>query len=117
MAYVILARGDGRIFLLTESLSAITCLTLNIVAYTYWGLNGLGVAYVVWYLIYMLIVGIIYRFRYNLSLGKGVLRLALLSTFVALISIVGYFVLGWYIPAAIGTIFIPIAIKRILRKK
>ena len=116
MAYVILARGDGKIFLLTETTSAITCITLNIIAYTHWGIDGLGVAYMVWYIIYALIVGIIYRYRYHLHLGKGVAKLATFSFVVAMTCILGYFYIGWYIPAAIGVSLLPYAVKKILRK-
>lgn len=71
MAFVILARGDGRVFLVTESLSAAFGLALNIVFYQYWGLAGLGVSYLVWYLIYTIIIAVVYYHHYKLSLGKS----------------------------------------------
>ena len=117
MAYVILARGDGKIYLLTESASAITSIVLNIVAYSNWGLDGLGVAYVMWYIIYTLIIGIVYRGRYNLTLGKGITQLTLFASATSIISVVGYFYIGWIIPLVVGLALLPFAVKRILRKK
>ena len=117
MAYVILARGDGKIYLLTESASAITSIVLNIVAYSNWGLDGLGVAYVMWYIIYTLIIGVVYRGRYNLKLGKGITQLSLFASATSIISVVGYFYIGWIIPLVVGLALLPFAVNRILRKK
>ena len=73
LAFVILARGDGRLFLLTETLSALTSLALNILFYTHWGLEGLGIAYDVWYIIYTVIVAVVYFGYYRLTLGRSCL--------------------------------------------
>ena len=117
MSFVILARGDGKIFLITETTSAITYITLYIIAYNNWGLDGLGIAYMAWYIIYTIIIGIVYKYRYNLSIGKGLERLATLTTATSIASVIGFLYCGWYIPAAIGLIFTPIAFRRIFRKK
>lgn len=73
LAFVILARGDGRLFLVTETLSALTSLALNILFYTRWGLEGLGAAYDVWYLLYTIIVAVVYFGYYRLTLGRSCL--------------------------------------------
>lgn len=114
MAFVILARGDGRLFLLTETSSAIISVGLNIVFYEQWGLTGLGVSYVVWYLSYALIVWLVYRYKYNLKLGHGIGKLIAFAFAMGLMSLFLSNYVGWWataILAAIGTIF---ALKRIL---
>ena len=73
VAFVILARGDGKVYLLVESLDALVGITLNITFYKMWGLNGLGASFVAWYLIYTLIVTTVYLFRYRLRLAPGML--------------------------------------------
>ncbi|MCH5346319.1 MAG: oligosaccharide flippase family protein [Muribaculaceae bacterium] len=82
MAIVILARGDGRLFMLTEGLSAIVAIVLNILGYKMSGLVGLGASYVVWYLTYTLIVYIVYRRRYQLTISRGIglLSLSIIAT-------------------------------------
>lgn len=115
MAYVILARGNGKIFLLTESASAVTCITLNIFAYRYWGLEGLGMAYVAWYIIYTLIVGCVYYFHYRLHLGKRMYQLISLAIAMAIICVTGYKYLGWYVPALAALAIIPFSIKHLIR--
>ncbi len=70
MSFVILAKGDGRIFMFTELASCIAALTLNIIGYRYGGFAGLGYAYCGWYVIYTIIIGTVYTKRYNLSIDK-----------------------------------------------
>lgn len=88
MAFVILARGDGRVYLITEISSAMVCIALNILFYEMWGLDGLGISYVVWYFIYTLIVWTVYKFKYGMTLGRkmGLLIVAAVTiSFVAAI--------------------------------
>ncbi len=117
MAYVILTRGDGKVYLVTESLSAITCITLNILAYNLWGLEGLGFAYMAWYIIYTIIIGAVYHIRYNLRLNSEIIRLATIATLAIVISAIGFIYVGWYIPAIVGLVFTPIAYRRIIRRR
>lgn len=79
MAFTIVARGDGFVYILTEGLDALISVPLCLWAYTSWGLTGLGVAYIVWYILYALIAGIVYYRRYRMRLSGGVVRLSLIS--------------------------------------
>ena len=79
MAYTLLARGDGRIYLLTESLSGIAFLLLSYWGYHLGGLYGLGLAYSAWYVIYTLIVGIVYFSRYKMNLNRRVVLLSMVA--------------------------------------
>jgi len=71
LSYVMLAKGDGRIFVLTETVSAAVFLALSIAGYRYGGNAGLGCAYAGWYAVYMAIVWIVYRRRYAMRLARG----------------------------------------------
>ncbi len=70
MSYVILARGDGRIYMVTEFIDAVVVLTLNIVAYHLFGIPGLGLSYTVGYLLYLLVISVVYTRRYHLRLPR-----------------------------------------------
>lgn len=72
MAYAILARGDGRVYVFTELSSAVSYLALNIPMYLHFGYRGLGVAYVMWYGAYAAVCYGVYRYRYGLRLRRGV---------------------------------------------
>lgn len=117
MAFVILARGDGRTYLVTESVSALCCLPLNIVAYNCWGIAGLGYAYCVWYMLYTIIVGFVYFRRYGLYITS---RIALLCFLVLAVSVLAALLshnFGWIptsiLAAAVSCITL-VAMKRML---
>ncbi|MDE6135320.1 MAG: oligosaccharide flippase family protein, partial [Muribaculaceae bacterium] len=75
IAYVMLARGDGRAYILTECISAVCYLAIGIPFFAQWGFPGLGAGYVLWYMIYLAVVYSVYRVRYGLSLAKGITEL------------------------------------------
>lgn len=102
MAFTMLARGDGRVFLITESVSAVLCVTLNIGFYHLWGLSGLGVSYIVWYLFYTIIVAIVYCRRYGMSVNRRAISLAIVSMAVCSIAAAASLTAGWAIPALIS---------------
>ena len=71
LAFTILAKGDGKTYLWTEVASAVINLVLNIVFYRWWGLTGLGVAFLVSYLLYSIIVAVVYFGMYRLRVTRA----------------------------------------------
>ncbi len=71
LAFTILAKGDGKTYLWTEVASAVINLVLNIVFYRWWGLTGLGIAFLVSYLLYTLIIAVVYFKTYRLSVTRA----------------------------------------------
>lgn len=82
MAFVILAKGDGKMFLVTEGVSDFIGFGLNIWFYHLWGLTGLGISFMVWYVIYTLIIYVVYRWHYGLHLTLS----SIFTTLLALVS-------------------------------
>lgn len=82
MAYTLLARGDGRVYLLTESLSGAAFLLLSYIGYRTGGLDGLGIAYSVWYGLYVVIVGVVYFRRYRMHINRKVVLLSAVAVVV-----------------------------------
>lgn len=72
MGFVILAGGDGRIYLITEVTSAIVGLVLNIWGYHIGGLAGLGLSFVAWYAIYSLMLAVVLSRTYNIHTSSRV---------------------------------------------
>lgn len=85
MAFVMLTRGDGKIFLLTDTISATLSVVLFIAGYHIGGFLGMGVAYMIWYASYAIIVYVVYRRYYGLKLSRGVMKLYALVTVMLLI--------------------------------
>ncbi len=110
MAYVILARGDGVIYLLTESLSSVLYLVLCVAGFRNGSLAGLGCAYVMWYVLYTIIVFAVYRCRYHMGGVGRPLSLSLsVSMIVAAQATVCY--QGYYLAATIvSCVVVPVAL-------
>lgn len=71
MAFVILAKGRGRLFFISEAADTVIYLLLYIISYNLWGLDGFGYAFVAWYFTYTLIVAFCYFRIFKLKLGKS----------------------------------------------
>lgn len=107
IAYTILARGDGKVFVFTEFASAVVYLSLHIPLFRLFGFEGLGAAYTLWYFIYFLIVYAVYRRYYRLRLYRGPSILIVIGVCVAAITLAGYYTAGPWITLAV--VFIPTA--------
>lgn len=81
-SYVILARGDGRMYVLSEVVADGTGLVFNIVGYRMFGIYGLGLAFAAWQMVSIAIVYAIIRYRYRISLSRRIILLTGLSVVV-----------------------------------
>lgn len=90
MAYTIIAKGDGKTYLLTESVDALIGLGLNIVLYRLYGLLGIGVAQVAWYALYALMIAAVYFGRYRLRVSRGATLSIALSALLSAIMIFAF---------------------------
>ena len=82
--FVILARGDGKTYVITESISAVVGLVLNILFYRWWGITGLGLAFLTWYVVYTVIIAVVYWGHYHMTLSRASLLNWLWALVVAL---------------------------------
>ncbi len=116
IAYVILAKGDGRTYIVSETLSAAIGLTLNILGYKYFGWMGLGVSYVLWYMCYTVIVFVIYRWRYRMRIARGIWAILALGLFISALTLVLYQYAWWLPLVALLPWLLPIAVKKLLHR-
>lgn len=120
MSYVILAKGDGRTFLMTESLSAVAGLALNIICYRWWGMAGLGVSYTLWYLLYVIIIAWVYCVRYSQSIPPRLVLFVVLTLCLTVGAIVAASItspLFMLIPAVISGLLSLRSLHRLLINK
>lgn len=103
MSFVILAKGDGPTFIVTESLSAVAGLALNILGYEFFGIAGLGLSYTLWYLLYILIVSFVYFRRYRLHMPPGLMLTGTGAVAVTTLSAAAGLCFGalWVLPVAL----------------
>lgn len=100
MAFVMLAKGDGKIFLITETLSAVTVLALNMLCFHLWGIDGLGYSYLASYALYTIIVGVVYFGVYKLTMSTRCFVNLLLALMVCVAMVVAVEMKAWAV--AIG---------------
>jgi O-antigen/teichoic acid export membrane protein len=68
MGYVYLAKGNGQLFLIMEVISGIVVLLLNILFYYFFGINGLGISFILTYLFGMVFSYFVLKGKYHFSL-------------------------------------------------
>jgi PST family polysaccharide transporter len=117
MAYVILAKGDGKMYIVSEILSATIGLCLNITGFKYGSWTGLGISYILWYAIYTIITYAIYRFRYHMTLNHGIWLQLAIGLIISIATLAMRFAIAWWLPLVIVLPWlVPLTIKRLMRK-
>ncbi len=74
IAYSFLAKGDTTAFFWSELVAIIYTTAFNILGYMYWGLTGLGISFLVGYIVYLIQVWIIAGKRYHIYFQKGIYK-------------------------------------------
>jgi len=85
MGYIYLAKSEGRLFLILEIISGSIILGLNLFCYHLYGLNGLGVSFIISYFLGILVSYYILRVKYQISFPlKQYARMIFTYSFVVL---------------------------------
>jgi O-antigen/teichoic acid export membrane protein len=74
MGYVYLAKGDGRLFVIMEVISGSVILASNLILYYYFGLNGLGLSFIVTYLLGVIFSYYVLRRKYQFKMPEKFIR-------------------------------------------
>lgn len=83
MSIAILARGDGRTYMLLEIFASLTYFGLSIAAWNLGGLQAMGIAYMMLFIIDSSAVAIVLYKRYGLRLSRSIIVLLCVSTALA----------------------------------
>ena len=91
MGYVILVKGDSGLFMKTDIVFNALYITIIITGYHYFGLLGVGIGFLIYYIIHFVGIKVITFYRYNLYLDKSFNRV-----FLACLLLCGItFILGY----------------------
>ncbi len=71
MGYIFIAKGDSKIFIKNAVVFNSLLLGFNIAGYYYGGLVGLGISFLVYYIVHLILVGIITKVAYNFYFPKS----------------------------------------------
>jgi len=95
VAYLIIAKGDSRLFFISELTTNIYVMGLNMLGYHWQGLEGLGISFLVGYLLYFSQVFIISRIKYSFTYKTAFYRVFSIQILLA----VGCFVVSRFLSA------------------
>lgn len=120
MSFSILAWGDGRTFLWTEALSSVIYLGCNCLFYKLWGITGMGVAYLLWYALYTLIIGWVYIKKYGYRINRGAVGLTVTALLAVGVAAASRTLLGWEYAGGVAlaaSLFSLMIFRRIFRRR
>jgi O-antigen/teichoic acid export membrane protein len=83
IAFVFIAKGDAKMFIGVELLINFLMLVINFVGYSFWGLSGLGIAFLLTYVFYLLQVLYISRKRYMFQFSSSLKKIFLIQLFLS----------------------------------
>ena len=75
IGYILLAKAESKLFLITETISSAVTFALNILGYYLYGLIGLGVAAALGFVSYMVMIYIIARKRYDFEYSASFIKM------------------------------------------
>lgn len=79
LGFIILAKGNNKLFLIVEIIANVLVLIFNILFYKYYGLIGLGVSLLIGYAIVTVMMLSVLKVKYNFQFFKGVYGILLFS--------------------------------------
>lgn len=71
MGYILIAKGDSKMFIRTAVFFNVLSLVMNICGYYFYGLEGLGISFLVYYSLHFLLLKIITKKRYGFYFEKN----------------------------------------------
>lgn len=105
IAFSYLAKGDSKLFFINEFSAGLYTLVCNIFCYSLWGISGLGISYLILYIIYAFQVWVICRIKYNISLRKNILKIFIKQLPITVICFC-FVLLSPFLKYSLGSIFI-----------
>lgn len=109
IAFVFLAKGASKLFFWNELIVNIYILILNILGYHYWGLTGLGLSFMIGYLLYLIQVYLIAKMKYEFSYDRNFFRIFGFQFSLALCSFMAVKFLSQPWPYIIGSAIITVS--------
>ncbi|MCU4166650.1 oligosaccharide flippase family protein [Carboxylicivirga caseinilyticus] len=93
--FIIMAKGENRLFLLTEILANIVFLVLNVLFYKYFGITGLGISMFLGFLVSLIIMMIVAKSKFNFMLSRSLILLTISYSILIGVSISGVLLMDY----------------------
>ena len=93
IGYILLAKSESKIFFFSELVANIYTLLLNVLGYYYYGLEGLGISFLVSYIISLIQVFLIANIRYKFTFNSSFIKVFLIQFSIAILSFIVIYLL------------------------
>ncbi|MDE6417062.1 MAG: oligosaccharide flippase family protein [Duncaniella sp.] len=90
ISFLVLARNSGKTYVTVECLSSAIGLVFNIIAFRFFGINGLGVSFTLWYVMYCIMMLVVAR-RMGLKISARSVWLSVYALVAVSLQILLYF--------------------------
>ncbi len=87
IAYYFLAKGDGKLYFINELLAVTYSTILSLVGYYFYGLNGLGIAYMISQAIYLVQCYLTTYINFNFQFEQQIFKISAVQILIALSAI------------------------------
>jgi O-antigen/teichoic acid export membrane protein len=93
LGYIILAKGNSRFFFANELIAIGYQLIINLAGYYFFGLKGLGISFLIGYVLYAAQVIVVSRWRYSYEFELKILRKFLILSFLIAVCMACFYLL------------------------
>ncbi|RED48456.1 O-antigen/teichoic acid export membrane protein [Seonamhaeicola aphaedonensis] len=116
IGYVIIAKGDSRIFIKTSLFFNAILFLICALSYHYGGLKGLGIGLLLHYFIHFTVLKILTHYLYGLTLNRAFYKVFVLCVFLCFIGFLGTLVGQKYIRFLVMVLIVSISVIFTLRE-
>jgi O-antigen/teichoic acid export membrane protein len=109
IAFIFLAKGASKLYFWNELITNVYLLGLNLLGYKYFGLTGLGISFLIAYVLYLTQVYIIAYYKYQFSFSKEFYRIFIPQLLLAVSCLVVVKSMASPYSYLIGSIFIAVS--------
>lgn len=110
LGYVIIAKGDSKIFIKTSIVFNLLMLSICVVSYKIKGLTGLGIGLLVYYIIHLIALKFITNHFYGLTLSKVFYKTFSICIGICILSFLGTFIQNMYAYYIVMILFVVISV-------
>lgn len=89
IGFILLAKGASKLFFWNELIGNVYILGLNILGYHFMGLTGLGISFLVGYLLYLIQVFVLSKIKYQFSFDSAFIRIFTIQFLMAISCFIG----------------------------
>jgi O-antigen/teichoic acid export membrane protein len=109
LGYILLAKGEARLFFWNEMIAIGYFLGLNALGYYYFGLTGLGISFMAGYIIYLIQMFFVSKRKFEFEFSRTLIHIFIIQFLLAIAGFIAVKLLGSPYSYLVGTCIIAIS--------